>query len=131
MALSGGVAVRVAGGLAAGASLAFVLTSPALDKELFAGGAYKYSVYDVNLSVEDVLRRGELVSYAEGRVANVSVKRVGSSFSLAVDGKVDATSGGDMLTQRLLAHVPFLVSENPARKTSSEVFSALGRTLVV
>src|SRR4029079_11035562 len=35
--------------------------------------------------------------------------------SLAVDGKVDATSGGDMLTQRLLAHVPFLVSEKGGR----------------
>jgi spermidine synthase len=115
VALSGRPAARAAGGLAGAASLILLLTSPSLDKELFAGGAYKYSVYDMNLSVEDVLRRGELVSYAEGRVANVSVKRVGSSFSLAVDGKVDATSGGDMLTQRLLAHVPFLVSENPMK----------------
>jgi len=112
--LPGGLFARMLGGLAGALSLGLVSTSPALDQELFAGGAYKYSVYDMNLSVEDVLRRGELVSYAEGRVANVSVKRVGSSYSLAVDGKVDATSGGDMLTQRLLAHVPFLVSRNPA-----------------
>lgn len=115
VALPGRLASRVLGGLAGAASVALVATSPAFDQELFAGGAYKYSVYDMNLSVEDVLRRGELVSYAEGRVANVSVKRVASSFSLAVDGKVDATSGGDMLTQRLLAHVPFLVSRNPAK----------------
>ncbi len=115
VALSGRLAARVVGGLAGAASFILVAASPSLDKELFAGGAYKYSAYDMNLSVEDVLRRGELVSYAEGRVANVSVKRVASSFSLAVDGKVDATSGGDMLTQRLLAHVPFLVSENPGR----------------
>lgn len=92
-----------------------LLQAPAFDQELFAGGAYKYSAYDTDLSVEEVLRRGELVWYAEGRVANVSVKRVGSTFSLAVDGKVDATSGGDMLTQRLLAHVPFLISEKPRR----------------
>lgn len=115
VALPGGLLARLLGGLAGAASLALVATSPALDQELFAGGAYKYSVYDPNLSVEDVLRRGELVSYAEGRVANVSVKRVGSSYSLAVDGKVDATSGGDMLTQRLLAHVPFLVNANPGK----------------
>lgn len=115
VALPGRAAARVVGGLAGLLALGLVTASPALDKELFAGGAYKYSVYDMNLSVEDVLRRGELVSYAEGRVANVSVKRVGSSFSLAVDGKVDATSGGDMLTQRLLAHVPFLVSEKAAK----------------
>jgi spermidine synthase len=115
MALACRGVVRLAGALAGVAALALVLTSPPFDKELFAGGAYKYSVYDLNLSVEDVLRRGELVSYAEGRVANVSVKRVGSAFSLAVDGKVDATSGGDMLTQRLLAHVPFLLSQKPER----------------
>ena len=104
---------RIVGALASLGALALVLTSPGFDKELFAGGVYKYSAYDPDLSVEDVLRRGELVSYAEGRAANVSVKRVASSYSLAVDGKVDATSGGDMLTQRLLAHVPFLVSEKP------------------
>jgi spermidine synthase len=106
-------APRLFGVAASASAIGLVLTAPALDKELFAGGAYKYSAYDTGLSVEEVLRRGELVSYAEGRVANVSVKRIGSSFSLAVDGKVDATSGADMLTQRLLAHVPFLVAESP------------------
>jgi spermidine synthase len=115
MALGRSLAAGLVGALAGLSAIAFVLTSPPFDRELFAGGAYKYSVYDMNLSVEDVLRRGELLSYTEGRVANVSVKRVGSTFSLAVDGKVDATSGGDMLTQRLLAHVPFLLSEKPAK----------------
>ena len=37
------------------------------------------------------------------------------AFSIAVGGKVDASSGGEMLTQRLPAHVPFLLIENPAR----------------
>lgn len=105
--------LRMVGLAAASGAMAAIFTSPAFDKELFAGGVYKYSAYDPDLSVEDVLRRGELVSYAEGRAANVSVKRIGASYSLAVDGKVDATTGGDMLTQRLLAHVPFLVSAKP------------------
>lgn len=113
VALHGRWMTRLVGGLAGLLALGALATSPAFDKELFAGGAYKYSAYDPDLTVEDVLRRGELVSYAEGRIANVSVKRVGSTFSLAVDGKVDATSGGDMLTQRLLAHIPFLISEKP------------------
>ena len=115
VAIQGLWVTRLAGGLAAILAMGALMTAPAFDRELFAGGAYKYSAYDPGLTVEDVLRRGELVSYAEGRVANVSVKRVGSSFSLAVDGKVDATSGGDMLTQRLLAHVPFLISAKPER----------------
>lgn len=106
---------RIVGVAASALALGLLYTAPIFDKELFAGGVYKYSAYDPELSVEDVLRRGELVSYAEGRASNVSVKRIGAAFSLAVDGKVDATSGGDMLTQRLLAHVPFLISEKPSR----------------
>ncbi len=113
MALHCRLAPRLIGVLAGVFAVGLVATTPSFDPELFAGGAYKYTVYDTDLSVEDVLRRGELVFYAEGRVANVSVKRVAANFSLAVDGKVDATSGGDMLTQRLLAHVPFLISEKP------------------
>ena len=104
---------RIAGLMAGAGVTALVMSTPAFDQELFAGGVYKYSAYDPSLSVEDVLRRGELISYAEGRIANVSVKRVGATFSLAVDGKVDATSGGDMLTQRLLAHVPILLNPDP------------------
>ena len=33
--------------------------------------------------------------------------------SLAIDGKVDASNAGDMLTQRLLAHVPLLLHPAP------------------
>lgn len=104
----------LAAAVAAGCGTLFFRT-PAFDKDLFAGGAYKYSAYDPSLAVEDVLRRGELVSYHEGRLANVSVKRVGGTHTLAIDGKVDATSGADMLTQRLLAHVPLLLHAAPKK----------------
>ena len=113
VALQGRRLPRIIGLTAGVVAVAFVLNTPFFDQELFAGGAYKYSAYDLDLPVEEVLRRGELLSYAEGRTANVSVKRVGDALSLAVDGKVDATSGADMVTQRLLAHVPFLVHESP------------------
>ena len=104
---------RIAGVVLAGIAVACAFVTRPFDKELFAGGVYKYSAYDPFLAVEDVLRRGELVFYEEGRIASVSVKRIGSSHALAVDGKVDATSGGDMLTQRLLAHVPFAIANQP------------------
>jgi spermidine synthase len=74
---------------------------------------YKYAPYAGAGGVEAAVRSGELLYYAEGRAATVSVKRLGGTFSLAVDGKVDATSSGDMLTQRLLAHVPLLLHPNP------------------
>jgi spermidine synthase len=83
------------------------------DAELLSGGVYKYAPYAGAGGVEAAVRSGELLYYAEGRAATVSVKRLGGTLSLAVDGKVDATSSGDMLTQRLLAHVPLLLHPKP------------------
>ena len=40
-------------------------------------------------------------------------RRAGGTTSLAIDGKVDASNSGDMLTQRLLAHVPLLLHPDP------------------
>ncbi|HEY2943985.1 MAG TPA: fused MFS/spermidine synthase [Vicinamibacteria bacterium] len=86
---------------------------PRWDRELLSGGVYKYAVYSPPGRLEEELRAGELVYYREGAEVTVSVKRVGGTLSLAVDGKVDATSGSDMLTQRLLAHLPLLLHPAP------------------
>jgi spermidine synthase len=86
---------------------------PPWDRDLLSGGVYKYAVYAEPGRVEEELRAGELAYYREGAEVTVSVKRVGGTLSLAVDGKVDATSGGDMLTQRLLAHLPLLLHPSP------------------
>jgi spermidine synthase len=99
--------------VAAAAALAIGAGSPWLagewDRELLAGGAYKYAAYVAPERLETELRTGELVFYREGRAATISVKRLGGRLSLAVDGKVDATTSTDMLTQRLLAHLPLLL----------------------
>jgi spermidine synthase len=86
---------------------------PAWDPELVAGGAYKYAPYASGRPLEEELRAGELLYYRDGGAATVSVKRLGGTLSLAVDGKVDATSTEDMPTQRLLAHVPLLLHPDP------------------
>jgi spermidine synthase len=88
---------------------------PRWDRELMAGGPYKYAAYVREDRLEDELRAGELVFYREGRSATVSVKRLGGTLSLAVDGKVDATTGADMPTQKLLAHLPLLLHPAPRR----------------
>ncbi|PYQ04365.1 MAG: hypothetical protein DMF82_10835 [Acidobacteria bacterium] len=103
----------------AAATLAAVFTLAAVsiprwDRELLSGGVYKYAVYAAPGRLEEELRAGELAYYREGAEVTVSVKRVGGMLSLAVDGKVDATSGSDMLTQRLLAHLPLLLHPAPA-----------------
>ena len=60
-----------------------------------------------------MLRAGELLYYREGAASTVSVRRIAGATTLAIDGKVDASNAGDMLTQRLLAHVPLLLHPDP------------------
>jgi spermidine synthase len=100
-------------GLGLAAASPFLL--PRWDRELLTGGLYKYAAYLEPGELLDFLRQGELLFYREDRVATVTVKKVGSRLSLAIDGKVDATNGADMMTQRLLAHVPLLLHAAPKR----------------
>jgi Flp pilus assembly protein TadD len=55
------------------------------------------------------------VYYREGAAGTVSVRDVPGARSLAIDGKVDASNAGDMLTQKLLAHLPLLLHPSPRR----------------
>jgi spermidine synthase len=59
------------------------------------------------------LTAGRLLYYREGATATVAVREALGSKSLSIDGKVDASTGGDMLTQRLLAHLPLLLHPDP------------------
>jgi tetratricopeptide (TPR) repeat protein len=109
-----GVAAIFAIGIAV-ASTAAVLSLPPWDREILSSGAYKYAPYLQSEHREALLRAGSLLYYREGAAATVSVREVTGSRSLAIDGKVDASNAGDMLTQRLLAHVPMLLHPNPKR----------------
>ena len=83
------------------------------DRELLASGAYKYSR---NVDLECSTRRSEPESSAvhkEGAAGTVSVRRVAGTRALAIDGKVDASNAGDMLTQRLLGLLPVLLHPGP------------------
>ncbi len=104
--------------LAAGAALVTVLVAlalPAWNRTLLSSGAYKSATYLQNLDVRTGLEAGTLLYYAEGAAGTVTVRRLTGTLSLAIDGKVDASNGGDMLTQRLLAHLPMLL-HGPAGK---------------
>jgi tetratricopeptide (TPR) repeat protein len=63
--------------------------------------------------VRTALTAGRLTYYREGASGTVSVRSLTGTRSMAIDGKVDASSAADMLTQRLLAHVPLLLHPNP------------------
>lgn len=118
------VVLILAGGLTAGAqttgataALAAVLVlmfGPQWDRALLASGAYLYAPYvPKDLDLDTQLRAGTLLYDRDGASATVSVKRLTGTLTLAVDGKVDASNRSDMLTQKLLGHVPLLLHDNP------------------
>jgi spermidine synthase len=98
--------------LAAAVGIAIAMV-PQWDRALLSSGAYKYAPAIRGASLESALTAGTLLSYEEGSTATVSVRKLAGTTSMAIDGKVDASNAGDMLTQRLLAHVPLLLHPNP------------------
>jgi spermidine synthase len=106
--------LQVAGAAAIAAAAAVVAISPPWDRELLASGAYLYAPFvPRDLDLETLLKAGTLLYYREGAAATVSVKRLTGTTTLAVDGKTDASNRGDMLTQKLVAHLPLLLHDAP------------------
>ena len=106
---------RAVGFALAGAVSVAIFALPPWDRALLSSGAYKYAPAMRGASLETALTAGELLSYREGSTGTVAVRRLAGTVSLSIDGKVDASNAGDMLTQRLLAHVPLLLHPNPQR----------------
>jgi len=88
--------------------------APKWDKKLMTTAVYSYAdVYgDTRAMLEDVRQR-RMKWYDEGPAATVSVEGNQSIIAMRIDGKVDASTGGDMLTQQLVAHLPLLIHEDP------------------
>lgn len=100
---------------AAGVLAAFWGGAP-WDRELLVSGAYKYAAHvPAGQDLETALKTGTLLYYRDGATGTVSVKESGGQRSLSIDGKVDASTSGDMLTQKTLAHLPLLLHQHPHR----------------
>ena len=109
-----GRGARIVGSIACAGALALMMFSAPWDRELLASGAYMYAPFaPKGVNLEAMLKAGTLVYYREGASATVSVKRLTGTTTLAVDGKTDASNRGDMLTQKLVAHLPLLLHDNP------------------
>ena len=106
---------RLAGFALAAVVLAGGIALPPWDRLLLSSGAYKYAAAMRGPGLETSLTAGELLSYREGATGTVAVRQLAGTVSLAIDGKVDASNAGDMLTQRLLAHIPLLLHPAPKR----------------
>jgi spermidine synthase len=107
--------VSFAGAAIAVAVLVLGVLLPPWDRLLLSSGAYKYAAVMQAADLRLGLSAGELLYYGEGPSGTVAVRRAGGTTSLAIDGKVDASNAGDMLTQRLLAHVPLLLHPEPRK----------------
>ncbi len=98
------------------AIVSWIAVSPSWDRDWMAAGGYLYTRF-VPAGVERraALTAGTLLYYREGATGTVSVKALTGERSLSIDGKVDASTSRDMLTQRLLAHLPLLLHPDPQR----------------
>ncbi|MDX1499567.1 MAG: fused MFS/spermidine synthase [Woeseiaceae bacterium] len=61
-----------------------------------------------NLTIDEHYAETDVVYFAEGRNATVSVRRGSGYVGLRTNGKVDASNGNDKKTQLLLAYLPGL-----------------------
>lgn len=91
----------------------FVLVAwliPPWDKLLMASGVYYRAQVTSQLmkerSLDDIVADAELLYYSEGLDGTVTVKRQDGDRYLAVNGKTDASSRGDLPTQILLGQLP-------------------------
>ena len=89
----------IAPGLGIVVAAVLVWQTPPWDRHLLAGGAYKYAPYLAPGEVDAALHAGALEYYKEGAGGTVSVGGSPAPLPLAIDGKVDASTGSDMLTQ--------------------------------
>ena len=112
---STGRAGRAAAVVVALAATGLAGLMPRWNHERMANGAYRFAPSLAAGDIDTGLGAGRLTYYREGVAGTVSVKELLGVTSLAIDGKVDASNGSDMLTQTLLAHLPLLLHDDPRR----------------
>ena len=101
--------------IASATAIVGVASVPTWNNKLLSSGAYKYAPYIRQADLEAGVSVGRLLYYKEGAAGTVSVRQVAGTTALAIDGKVDATNAGDMLTQSLLAHLPLMLHPKPEK----------------
>ena len=101
----------IAAAVVAVAVLTYLQGYPRLDIIKLNSGVYRMNKYAsvVQTDLGERLRSTKLEYAREDEVCFVTVMRTAASLSLRVNGKPDASSAGDMETQKMLAHYPLLL----------------------
>ncbi len=86
---------------------------PAWDKNILSSGTYRGRTFYAGMSFAEFKRRvsDKILYYKDGANMTVSVTRAKGdhTISLRVNGKPDASTGGDLPTQILLGQIPLLL----------------------
>ncbi|MDI6809590.1 MAG: fused MFS/spermidine synthase [Candidatus Eisenbacteria bacterium] len=107
---------QYAGGLAALSVMAILLPLALRpwDKGLMDSGLYVYAPDYKGLSdLKESLASQRLLFFEESPEATVSVWRSEGATFLRINGKTDASTGADEITQKLSAHAPILLHKHP------------------
>ncbi|MBD3368286.1 MAG: MFS transporter [Candidatus Eisenbacteria bacterium] len=112
---------KLAGAAVAALVLALFLPNvPRWDPVIMSSGAYLYAdMYAEEAGTtegdleEAVKVYGEVLYHEEGVVTTVTVREARDELYLQANGKTEASTGPDMKTQKLLAHVPMMLHEEP------------------
>ena len=101
-------------------ALGLCIVLPGWDPDLMSGGGFLYGPIYRSASqgrghLRDLMhRRGEILFSREDGVGLVTVRRSPAGVqSLQINGKTEASTGGDMTTQLLSAHLPLLLHPGP------------------
>ncbi|MFH1313924.1 MAG: fused MFS/spermidine synthase [Candidatus Eisenbacteria bacterium] len=88
--------------------------SPGWDRKLMTSAVYVYApLYQTTEGLNDALKVRHMLFYDEGPGATVSVERNQNIIAIRIDGKIDASSGNDMITQELISHLPLFFHPQP------------------
>jgi spermidine synthase len=101
-------------------ALALAAVLPGWDPSLITGGGFLYGpIYRAAAGPgrevpEAMRRRGSILYYREAGDSLVTVRRSPTGIlSLQINGKTEASTGGDLPTQLLAAHLPLLLHPRP------------------
>ena len=114
-----GGAARAAAVVPVAAAAALLVVPLPFDASALTRGSYRGPELVLDFGIEDValdgVPRNEVLFYRDGMNSTVSVHQDDGVRELRVNGKADASTGGDMSTQILLGQLPLLFGPRPER----------------
>jgi spermidine synthase len=115
--IRGPLAGRALIAAACAAALLFAAAVPRFefwDKKMMSSGVYLYGAEYKDVSaLKAVMENARLLYFNEDKDATVSVWQEGSVKYMRINGKTEASTGSDMLTQKMVGTLPMLFHPQP------------------